>query len=115
SAEQTLAADLGIEHHSYQERQKQSHRYSEDAEYNGVPSGPPDFGVLEHFHIVADADELVVAEAQVFTETGVDGLNKGPKVQHYKTNDGGGNHKIAPVFLPPGGGGQLHCRFLHVS
>ena len=107
-AEAALELHLGVEQDGHKEGQRHAHGHGEDTEEDGVPGGLPELDVPEHLDVVPQADELVMAEALMLTEAGVDGLDKGPDIQHHQTNDGRRHHEPAPVLLPPGGGGQFH-------
>ena len=84
-AEPTFELDLGVEQHGDAQGQGHAQGDGEDTEEDGVPGGLPEVAVLEHPDVVAQADKLVVAKAQVLTEAGVDGLDEGPQVQNHQT------------------------------
>ena len=106
-AEAAFEFHLCVEQHSDQEGQGNAHRHGQDTKVNSVPGGLPEFSIPKHIHIVLQANELVAAKAEVFTEAGVQSLYKGPQVQDHKADDGGGHHEPAPIFFPPGGGRQF--------
>jgi len=91
-AEAAFEFNLGVEEHSDQQGEEQTHRDCQNTEQYGVPGGSPELGVLEHIYVVLKSDERVAPEALMLTEAGIDGLGEGPQVQYNQSDHGGGHH-----------------------
>ena len=95
-AEGGLALDLCVQQHCHDQRQKNAHRHSEDAEVDGVPVCLPEFRIAEHFKVVFQTAELVCSKGFRLGKTHVDGLEERDNIQDHQTEDGGSYHDQPP-------------------
>ena len=95
-AESGLALDLCVQQHCHDQRQKNAHRHSEDAEVDGVPVCLPKFRIAEHFKVVFQTAELIGSKGFRLGKTHVDGLEERDNIQDHQTEDGGSYHDQPP-------------------